>query len=138
VEDVEGFNGAGLYTSYTGYLRPEAQADPDDRDNTIESAIQKAWASYWSFEAFEERRAEQIDHLSGAMGLVVHARFDDDLEREQRCRHLHVPAACSGRGDRRRRGARDQRPGRCQRRHQPRRHARRPEVIVVRRVDGAS
>ena len=82
VEDVEGFNGAGLYTSYTGYLRPEAQADPDDRDNTIESAIQKAWASYWSFEAFEERRAEQIDHLSGAMGLVVHARFDDDLERD--------------------------------------------------------
>lgn len=82
VEDVEGFNGAGLYTSYTGYLRPEAQADPDDRDNTIESAIQKAWASYWSFEAFEERRAEQIDHLSGAMGLVVHARFDDELERD--------------------------------------------------------
>lgn len=81
VEDVEGFNGAGLYTSYTGFLRPSAQADPDDRDNTIESAIQKAWASYWSFEAFEERRAERIDHLSGAMGLVVHARFDDDLER---------------------------------------------------------
>ncbi|MCX6523055.1 MAG: hypothetical protein NTZ21_20555 [Actinobacteria bacterium] len=82
VEDVEGFNGAGLYTSYTGFLRPESQSDPDDRDNTIESAIQKAWASYWSFEAFEERRAEQIDHLSGAMGLVVHARFDDDLERD--------------------------------------------------------
>lgn len=81
VEDVEGFNGAGLYTSYTGFLRPDAQPDEDDRDNTIEAAIQKAWASYWSFEAFEERRAERIDHLSGAMGLVVHARFDDDLER---------------------------------------------------------
>ncbi|MFN8020253.1 MAG: PEP/pyruvate-binding domain-containing protein [Acidimicrobiales bacterium] len=82
VEDVEGFNGAGLYTSYTGYLHPEGAADPDDRDKTIESAIQKAWASYWSFEAFEERRAERIDQLSGAMGLVVHARFDDDLEHD--------------------------------------------------------
>ena len=81
VEDVEGFNGAGLYTSYTGFLDADAQPDEGDRDNTIERAIRRAWASYWSFEAFEERRAERIDHLSGAMGLTVHARFDDDLER---------------------------------------------------------
>ena len=81
VEDIEGFNGAGLYTSYTGYLHAEQLDDPDDRDNTIERAILRAWSSYWSFEAFEERRLAQIDHLSGAMGLTVHARFDDDLER---------------------------------------------------------
>ena len=81
VEDIEGFNGAGLYTSYTGYLHAEQLDDPDDRDNTIERAMLRAWSSYWSFEAFEERRLAQIDHLSGAMGLTVHARFDDDLER---------------------------------------------------------
>ena len=81
VEDIEGFNGAGLYTSYTGYLSPGRLADPDDRDKTIERALQRAWASYWSYEAFEERRLARIDHLSGAMGLTVHARFDDDLER---------------------------------------------------------
>jgi hypothetical protein len=80
VEDIDGFNGAGLYTSHTGYLRPDLQADVDDRDNTIERALQRPWGSYWSFEAFEERRAAGVDHLSGAMGLTVHARFDDDLE----------------------------------------------------------
>jgi hypothetical protein len=80
VEDIEGFNGAGLYTSYTGYLQPELLDDPKDRDNTIERAILRAWSSYWSFEAFEERRLARVDHLSGAMGLTVHARFDDELE----------------------------------------------------------
>ncbi len=81
VEDIEGFNGAGLYTSYTGYFAPDELRDPDDRDKTIERALLRAWASYWSYEAFEERRLARIDHLSGAMGLTVHARFDDDLER---------------------------------------------------------
>ncbi len=81
VEDIEGFNGAGLYTSYTGYLHPERLEDEDDRNKTVERAILRGWSSYWSFEAFEERRLAGIDHLSGAMGLTVHARFDDDLER---------------------------------------------------------
>ena len=80
VEDIEGFNGAGLYTSYTGYLEADQLDDPNDRDNTIERALLRAWSSYWTFEAFEERRQSAIDHLSGAMGLTVHARFDDDLE----------------------------------------------------------
>ncbi|HRD99974.1 MAG TPA: hypothetical protein PLV68_01675, partial [Ilumatobacteraceae bacterium] len=80
MEDIEGFNGAGLYTSYTGYLDPTALPDKDDHDKTIERAILRAWGSYWSFEAFEERRLAGIDHLSGAMGLTVHARFDDELE----------------------------------------------------------
>ncbi len=79
VEDIEGFNGAGLYTSYTGYLNAK-QLGPDFQDKTIERALRRAWASYWSFEAFQERSRENIDHLSGAMGLTVHARFDDELE----------------------------------------------------------
>ncbi len=80
VEDIEGFTGAGLYDSNTGFLDPELQADEDDHDKTVERTIKKTWSSYWSFEAFEERRLENVDHRSGGMGVLVHPRFDDDLE----------------------------------------------------------
>lgn len=73
VEDIEGFVGAGLYDSNTGFFDAA-------EGRSIEAAIKKTWASYWSFEAVEERRREAIDHESGAMAVVVHARFDDDLE----------------------------------------------------------
>lgn len=80
VEDIEGFSGAGLYDSNTGFLDPSVQPDADDRKKTIERTIKKTWASYWGFEAFEERRREGVDHQSGGMGVLVHARFDDPLE----------------------------------------------------------
>jgi hypothetical protein len=80
-EDIEGFTGAGLYVSSTGFLSPERQATKKDRKHTIEWAIKRTWASYWSAEAFEERRLAGIDHMSGNMGVLVHARFDDPLER---------------------------------------------------------
>ncbi len=81
VEDIEGFNGAGLYESYTGFLDPVLQPRASDRDKTIQRAIQRVWGSYWGVEAFEERRAGRIDHLSAAMAVMVHPRFDDELER---------------------------------------------------------
>lgn len=80
-EDVEGFNGAGLYDSNTGFLDAALQPNADDQKKTIEWAIKKTWASYWSAEAYEERALENVDHLSGNMGVVVHARFDDDKEK---------------------------------------------------------
>jgi hypothetical protein len=80
VEDIEGFSGAGLYDSNTGFLDPAAQPNEKDHKKSIERTIKKTWASYWSFEAFQERRREQVDHLSGGMGVLVHARFDDPLE----------------------------------------------------------
>ena len=79
VEDAEGFNGAGLYTSNTGYLHAD-RLDPSKQDKTIERAILETWASYWGAEAFEERRLANVAHLSGAMGMVVHANFPDELE----------------------------------------------------------
>ncbi len=79
-EDVEGFNGAGLYDSNTGYLEAAAQPSAGDRTKTVEYALKKTWASYWSFEAFEERAFESVDHLSGNMAVVVHANFDDPHE----------------------------------------------------------
>ncbi len=81
VEDVEGFNGAGLYESFTGFLYPEMQPRSSDQSKTAERAISRVWGSYWGFEAFEERRLERIDHLGAAMGVSVHPRFDDELER---------------------------------------------------------
>ena len=80
VEDIEGFNGAGLYTSNTGFLHAERLQDPEDRARTVETAVQETWASYWGTEAFEERRQANVDHLSGSMGVVAHARFDDEEE----------------------------------------------------------
>lgn len=80
VEDIEGFSGAGLYDSNTGFLAADTFDTDDDRERTVERALKKTWASYWGFEAFEERRLENVDHRSGAMGVLVHARFDDELE----------------------------------------------------------
>jgi hypothetical protein len=81
VEDIEGFNGAGLYESFTGFFDAASQPEASNRNKTIARAIAKVWGSYWSFEAFEERRLERIDHLSAAMTVFVHPRFDDALER---------------------------------------------------------
>ncbi|MEC9070777.1 MAG: PEP/pyruvate-binding domain-containing protein [Myxococcota bacterium] len=79
-EDVEGFNGAGLYDSNTGFLNPELQATETLQKRSVEWALKKTWASYWSFGAFEERRHALIDHMDGRMGVLVHPRFDDPKE----------------------------------------------------------
>lgn len=80
VEDIEGFNGAGLYASFSGYLDPAAVPDPAAAEQTVQAALQAAWASYWGAEAFEERMLARVDHVSGNMGVLVHPRFDDEHE----------------------------------------------------------
>jgi hypothetical protein len=75
IEDAEGFNGAGLYESHTGFLDPPRVSDDD-----VATALRKTWASYWGIEAFEERRLENADHGSGAMAVLVHANFPDAQE----------------------------------------------------------
>lgn len=74
VEDAEGFNGAGLYVSRTGFL------DPLDGERSVSEAIREVWASYWAAEAYEEREAARFRHLDGGMGVLVHPRFDDAFE----------------------------------------------------------
>ncbi len=69
-EDIKGFNGAGLYDSYTGI--------PGDPEKTVENAIRKVWASLWNLAAFEERDYFKIDHLSVAMAVLVHRSFPDE------------------------------------------------------------
>ena len=80
IEDLEGFNGAGLYGSFTAYLYPQHQSNPSQQTKTIPSALKALWASYWNVEAVEERELEGIDHLSGWMAALIHPNFQDELE----------------------------------------------------------
>jgi hypothetical protein len=99
VEDVEGFSGAGLYDSNTGFLDPSKQADEKERDKSIDWALRRTWSSYWSWEAFEERNLAKIDHLAGDMAVLVHARFDDALERSNAVLTLTLDISDERRGD---------------------------------------
>ncbi len=66
-EDLNGFTGAGLYTSKTG--------DPNDPSKSVSEAIRKVWASLWNFRAFEERSYRGIPHTDVAMAMLVHRSF---------------------------------------------------------------
>lgn len=78
-EDIEGFSGAGLYESHTGYLHPELQPSKN-KYRTVEYAMRRVWASYWLYNAYQERELAGIDHLAANMGILVHPVFDDDRE----------------------------------------------------------
>lgn len=69
-EDIEGFNGAGLYTSKSAKL--------GDNKKTIERAIKVVWASLWNERAFYEREYFNIDQNNLAMGILVHQSFPDE------------------------------------------------------------
>jgi phosphoenolpyruvate synthase/pyruvate phosphate dikinase len=69
-EDLDGFTGAGLYTSRSGEL-----ADPE---SPVLDAVRRVWASVWSFRAFEERSYRSIPHESVAMALLVHRSFPEE------------------------------------------------------------
>ena len=69
-EDVEGFNGAGLYDSFSAKKNHETK--------TIENAVRGVWASLWNLRAYEERDYFRIDQESIAMGLLVHRSFPDE------------------------------------------------------------
>lgn len=66
-EDLDGFTGAGLYTSET--------FDPANPSKGLTKAVRKVWASLWNLRAFEERTWRGIDHSAVAMALLVHRGF---------------------------------------------------------------
>ena len=68
-EDLPGFSGAGLYDSYTHH--------PDE--GHLSKSIKQVFASLWNFRAFEARDFYRIDHLSTAMGVLIHPNFADEL-----------------------------------------------------------
>jgi pyruvate,water dikinase len=69
-EDLDGFTGAGLYTSRSG--------DPGDPTSPVLDAVRRVWSSVWSFRAFEERRYRSIDHQAVGMALLVHRSFPEE------------------------------------------------------------
>ncbi|MEZ4435221.1 MAG: PEP/pyruvate-binding domain-containing protein [bacterium] len=68
-EDLDGFTGAGLYTSES--------AGPDDIEETADT-LREVWASVWSLRAFEERSYRSIDHKAVGMAMLVHRSFPDE------------------------------------------------------------
>ncbi|MEE3180197.1 MAG: PEP/pyruvate-binding domain-containing protein, partial [Verrucomicrobiota bacterium] len=67
-EDLPGFSGAGLYDSCTH--RPD--------EGHLSKSIKQVFASLWNFRAVQEREFYRIDHLTTAMGVLVHPNFDDE------------------------------------------------------------
>jgi hypothetical protein len=60
-EDLEGFNGAGLYDTV-----------PNVKDKAaLGAAIRTVWASLWNFRAVEERMLFGIDHKHSYPGILV-------------------------------------------------------------------
>jgi pyruvate, water dikinase len=66
-EDLEGFAGAGLYTSKTGEL--------DDPKRAPIQAIKKVWASVWFFRGYEERDYRSVDQKAVGMAVLAHPSF---------------------------------------------------------------
>lgn len=67
VEDLVGFNGAGLYSSKS--------AQANSRARPVADALREVWASTYAFRAFEERRLFNVDETKVAMGVLVHRGF---------------------------------------------------------------
>ena len=70
-EDIDGFNGAGLYESKTGIL--------NDDKKSFEKAIKQVWASVWNESSYWERDYFAIDQSTISMGILVHRAFPDEL-----------------------------------------------------------
>jgi hypothetical protein len=68
-EDLEGFNGAGLYESYTHH--------PDE--GHFSKTAKQVWAGLWTYRAFEERDFWRIDHFTAAMGILVHPNYSGEI-----------------------------------------------------------
>lgn len=66
-EDLQEFNGAGLYTSQGAELE-------DDR-RRVDDSLRTVWASLWTQRAYDEREMGNIEQSSVAMGVLVHEAF---------------------------------------------------------------
>lgn len=68
-EDLPGFSGAGLYDSFTH--KPQ--------EGHLSKSIKQVYASLWNFRAFEERDFYRVDHMSTAMGVLLHTNFKEEV-----------------------------------------------------------
>jgi hypothetical protein len=70
VEDLAGFNGAGLYSSIG--------VEPDDVALEVDNAVRTVWASLWNDRAFAERAYYNVDQSQVAMAVLVHPGFHSE------------------------------------------------------------
>jgi hypothetical protein len=70
-EDIDGFNGAGLYDSKTGIV--------NDSIKSFEKAIKDVWASTWNESSYWEREVFGISQQQIAMGVLIHRAFPDEI-----------------------------------------------------------
>lgn len=68
-EDLPGFNGAGLYESFTH--RPD--------EGHLSKSVKQVFASLWRFLAYEHREFYRVDHFQAAMGVLMHPNYDDEI-----------------------------------------------------------
>ncbi len=89
VEDTEHFVGAGLYSSYSGCLADDQDADDlgpslcdssKAKERGVLRAIRKVFASFYNDNAFLERLRYGVDESVVGMALLVHHSFPDETE----------------------------------------------------------
>jgi len=90
-EDIEGFDGAGLYNSYSVDLE---EKDDDSKCKIVEKSasqlkvkpdtlacgIKAVYASLWNKRAIEERSFARLDHATAVMGLAIVPKYDTEQE----------------------------------------------------------
>jgi len=80
-EDLEGFNGAGLYDTV-----------PNVKDKkALGEALKKVWGSIWNFHAVEERTLFAIDHRACVAGVLVQIGVNATAAGVLITRHLYDP-----------------------------------------------
>jgi len=67
-EDLPGFNGAGLYNSFTHH--------PDE--GHLAKSVKQVFASLWRFLAYEHREFYRVDHFQAAMGVLMHPNYEGE------------------------------------------------------------
>ncbi len=67
-EDLENFNGAGLYSSECYYHSTDDYLD----------VVKEVWGGLWTYRAFMEREFHKIDHSAIAMGILVHVDIKNE------------------------------------------------------------
>lgn len=89
VEDAESFTGAGLYSSYSGCLQDDLDADtsgpsacdPEERNERgVFRALRRVYASFYNDQAFLERLRHGVNEATVGMAVLVHHSFPDDEE----------------------------------------------------------
>jgi phosphoenolpyruvate synthase/pyruvate phosphate dikinase len=80
-EDLEGFNGAGLYDTVPNVKGKKALGE----------ALKRVWSSIWNLHAVEERSLFNIDHRACASGVLIQVGVDATAAGVLISKHLYDP-----------------------------------------------